>query len=551
VLSVADVEAGARSFEAEQCCASLRFFFERAWQHVEPTRALMPSVATDAFCAAGQAVGDGRIKRLGVETCPGTAKSLFWSVIFPAWLLLRERGRARVMAGSYAWGFAERDALRCRTLVQGEWYQSLVAALADAETPAWGIREDANKKGDWWTTASGRRLISSVDGRTVGERCTWQIIDDPLSAADIFSVASKAEAKRWCFESMQSRLEDQRTDPRVMVMQRLDVDDPMGEARKRGWTILSLPAVLGMWGVPAEGCVLLADDGTEVWRDTRAVGEPIVDLLDLPTLERLRSSKELGPKTFSTQYLQRAGDGGLALFKRTYWNWYAPRGVALTADRPPDVDLERPARRPPEAFDRMVITADLTFGSEEGDYAVVQAWGADGSDRYLLKQKRGRAGFERSKQWILDLHEEYPEAQVCIEKAANGWAVLEQVKKIIAGVKGLKTWGKKKQRHAAAVPSVEEGNCFLPLGETCFIEVDLEGAETYVDAECFVEEHAKGKPNDDQMDASSYAIIELNRGVTDEADGGQEIVEGGDAMLKAMAGVGADPAEIAKLADLL
>lgn len=532
MLAAEDVGEGAKELplldDAEECAISLAVFFKLAWPHVEPTRELMKSVATDAFCAAGQAVADGRIRRLGVETCPGTAKSLFWSVIFPAWLLLRSRGRARVMAGSYAWGFAERDALRCRTLVTGEWFQSLVSAL-DGET--WGLREDANKKGDWWTTASGRRLISSVDGRTVGERCTWQIIDDPLSAADIFSQASKAESARWCFESMQSRLEDQRTDPRVMVMQRLDIDDPMGEARKRGWSILSLPAVLGMWGVPAEGCVLLADDGSEVWRDTRAPGEPIVALLDLPTLERLRSPKELGPKTFATQYLQRAGDGAAALFRRTYWNWYAPKGVLLTADRVPDVDLDRPARRPPAAYDRTVITADLTFGAEEGDFAVVQAWGADGPDRYLLKQKRGRAGFERSKDWILDMHEEFPEAQVCVEKAANGWAVLEAVKRIIAGVKGLRTWGKKKQRHAAAVPSAEEGNCFLPLGEVSFIEVDADGAETFVDAECFVEEHAKGKPHDDQMDATSYAIIELNRGVTDEADGGGEITESASSLV--------------------
>lgn len=556
--SIEDLDAQERRFVAEQarreasiCADSLRFFFERAWPHVEKTRPLMRSIATDAFCAAGQAVAEHRISMLGVETCPGTGKSLFWSVVFPAWLLLRTRGRARVMAGSYAWAFAERDAMRCRDLVLTEWYQVLVASLC---TDPWSIREDASKKGDWWTTATGRRLISSVDGKTVGERCTWQIIDDPLSAADVFSPAAKADATRWCFESMQSRLEDQRSDPRVMVMQRLDIDDPMGEARKRGWTILSLPAVLGMWGVAAEGCVLLADDGTEIWRDPREPGEPIVELLDLRTLESLRSPKKLGPRTFGTQYLQRADDAAGAKFKRTYWNWYAPRGVALDAERPPDVDLDRPARRPPSSFDRIVITADLTFGAEDGDFAVVQAWGSDGADRYLLKQKRGRAGFEMSKAWIKDFHEDFPDAQVCIEKAANGWAVLEDVRKVIAGVKALRPWGKKKQRHAAAVPTVEAGNAWLPLGETCFIEVDADGAETYVTAEVFVEEHAKGKPNDDQMDCSSYAIIELNRGSTEEADGGQEVGDGGYEVLKAMTaltGPGVDPAAIAALADLL
>src|SRR3954469_14917473 len=85
---------------------SLADFFPYFWPVMEPTRAMLPSVAIDAFCAAGQAVADGRIKRLAVSTCPGTSKSLFWAVAFPAFLLLRTGGRARTMVGSYSWGFA-------------------------------------------------------------------------------------------------------------------------------------------------------------------------------------------------------------------------------------------------------------------------------------------------------------------------------------------------------------------------------------------------------------------------------------------------------------
>jgi predicted phage terminase large subunit-like protein len=441
-------------------------------------------------------VATGRLRRLGVETCPGTGKSLFWAVIFPAWLLLREYGRARVMAGSYSHDFAERDGTRCRDLVQSEWYRGLVAATGD-----WHIREDVNKKGDWWTTATGRRLITSISGATVGHRCTWQIIDDPLSEADVFSSTNKAEAVRWSFEVMPSRLEDQRTDPRVMVMQRLDVADPLGEARKRGWPILSLPAVLGMWGVPEEGCVLVDDAGVEVWRDPRKPGEPIVELLDLPTLERMRV--ELGASVFAAKYLQRPGDDSSAMFKRTWWRWHGPAGVA----RPAGAGVAATVRTP-DMFDRLVITADLTFGSLVGDYAAVQAWGAVGPDRYLLAQIRGRAGFEQSKQWILRLARRFPGAKVCVEKAANGHAVIEELRKVAPAIKALKPWGKKAQRHAAASPSVEAGNVYLPVGAV-LVDVDQAG-ERLVDATDFLEEHAGATKHDDQMDATSYAIIELN-----------------------------------------
>lgn len=469
--------------EASLCVASLAFFFARAWAIVEPTRDLMPSVATDAFCAAGQAVADGRIRRLGVETCPGTGKSLFWAVVFPAWLLLRSRGQARVMAGSYAHNFAERDGTRCRDLVQSEWYRSMVAAL---ETP-WDLREDANKKGDWWTTVTGRRLITSVDGATVGHRCTWQIIDDPLSEADVFSSTNKAESIRWVFEVMPSRLEDQRVDPRVLVMQRLTADDALGEARKRGWPILSLPAVLGRWGVPDVGCVLVDDQGVEVWHDPRKPGDPIIALLDLPTLEAMRV--EFGSATFAAKYLQRPGDDSTATFKRSWWKRYdaVPSGG------------------------RVVIAADLTFGSTTGDYASVQAWLGDGPDRYLLRARRGRVGFELSKAWIAEFARAYPGASVCIEKAANGHAVIETLKKEIPAVKALRPWGKKQQRHAAAAPTVEAGNCYLPTG-AMFEEVTATGDLVCVDATGFIEEFAGATKHDDQIDAASYAIIELNGG---------------------------------------
>lgn len=395
------------------------------------------------------------------------------------------------MAGSYAWSFAERDAMRCRDLVQSDWYRGLVDAL-DGE---WSIREDANKKGDWWTTVTGRRLITSVDGATVGQRCTWQIIDDPLSEADVFSTANKAEAIRWVFEVMTSRLEDQRVDPRVVVMQRLAVDDPLGEARRRGWPILSLPAVLGRWGVPENGCVLLADDGSEVWRDTRGVDEPIVELLDISTLESLRV--ELGSATFAAKYLQRPFDDSSATIRRAWWRFYCPTELTRSdAARPAGCDTTTAAVDKPERFDRVTIAVDLTFGSLIGDYAVVQAWGAVGPDRYLLAHWRKRAGFEESLAAIERIQREFPSAKILIEKAANGAASIEILRKRMPNVVAQRPIGKKLQRLGAVAPTVESGNCYLPLGAPWL--------------EDFVEELSGATKHDDQADVVSYAILDLN-----------------------------------------
>lgn len=531
------VEPIADQIEAELCRDSLRDFTKRAWKVVDPTKDLKPSVALDAFIAAGTAFAAGRIRRLGVEASPGVAKSVFWSVILPAWMLLITKGKERVMAGGYAWKLGERDASRCRLLVQSPWYQGLVAALCEEGEEPWDFREDQNSKGDWQTSETGRRLTASVDGKTTGERCSKQIIDDPLSGQGAKSPAEIKGSNDWCFELMATRMEDMRTDPRVIVMQALAPGDPLDEARRRGWTMLSLPAVLGMWGAPEQGCVLVDDNDVEVWRDTRKPGEPLSELLDLPTLERLRGPNELGPSEFATQYLMLRSNDVNATFKRTYWNWYYGSSRHERAARPAGCDMKRPTLPAPGWFSRIVITADFKFVADVGDYASVQAWGESGPHLYLLKARRGRVGYESSVAWVEDFQKLFPGAAFGIEKAANGYAVLETVKQRIRNVKGLKPWGKKKHRHAAAVPTAEHGNCFLPLGAV-FEEVDDDGTVRMVDATVFVEELADATKNDDQKDAASYAILELVgigiKRVTEAQGGGPverpvEKIEGFDA----------------------
>lgn len=471
------------------CAESFADYMRYMWPVIEPTRALLPSHAFDGTTAALQAVGDGRIKRLAISMPPGVGKSAMGAVGFPSWLLLRTRGRARIMVGSYSWQFATRDSRKCRDLVQSPRYRELVDPDCD-----WSIREDADRQDDWNTTATGRRLISSPGGKSTGERCTWQIMDDALSAASALSSPVKVEAIRWVNEVLPSRMEDQRVDPRVIIGQRLAVDDPISAVLKAGWRYLSLPAVLGDDEPP---CVLLDDDGREVWRDPRQPGEPLIELLDAASLARLQ--RDLGSSAYASQYLQRPSDDSAAMFRRTWWRFYRPApNVPADTQRPAGCDDAMPAVEMPPHFDRIVITADLTFGSVDGDYAVVAAWGSVGPDRYLLAQWRQRAGFEASLVALVDMARRYPTAKVCIEKAAHGVAVLEQIRKVVPGVVAIGPKGKKEQRHAAAAPTCESGNCFLPLGVSWLGD--------------FVEEHAGATKHDDQLDTTSYAIAELNGG---------------------------------------
>ena len=477
----------------ELCRRSFKAFVQRMWHVVEPSRDLLPSVAVDGICAALQATVDHGVTRLAISCPPGVSKSLLCSVLYPAWTLLRTDGKARIMCGSYSWDFSTRDSRRCRDLVQSAEYAALVGGR-------WSIRSDVNKLDDWWTTAGGRRLITSVDGKSTGERVNYQVIDDALSAADRLSDSTRKEAARWITEVLPSRLDDPKHAVRVIVGQRLAVDDPIGVVRADpNWRYLKLPAVLADGDEPTE---LLAPGGKIVWRDTRAPGVPLFALLDLVDLERLKAEHGSGP--YAAQYLQNPTDDSTAIVKRAWWGWYHAPHVAPTTDRPAGCS-EVAAVPMPIDFDRYVIACDLTFGSQKGDYACVQAWASKGAARYLLASWRRRAGLLESVAAIKSLAEQYPTAKIIVEKAANGAGAVEELAAAgVPNVVPVSPLGNKATRLGLVSATIEAGNALLPLGAPWVGD--------------FVEELAGATKHDDQQDCAAYAIHDLNSNASAYAD---------------------------------
>src|SRR5688572_10759363 len=99
------------------------------------------------------------------------------------------------------------------------------------------------------------------------------------------------------------------------------------------------------------------------------------------------------------------------MFKRSWWRFYRAAHAPEGARRPTGCD-EGPSVAIPDRIDRVVIAADLTFGSMRGDYAVAQAWGAVGGARYLLEQWRRRAGFEEQLAALRAMAARHPGAAV-------------------------------------------------------------------------------------------------------------------------------------------
>src|ERR1039457_2337570 len=131
-----------REAGAELAKRKFRDFIEQAWAVVEPARALISAWHVEAIAEHLQAISEGQIKRLLINVPPGHAKSLIVSVLWPAWMWIRNREGAqwRGLFASYAEALAMRDSVRCRDLMRSQWYR-------ETYQPTWRFAKDQDEKG--------------------------------------------------------------------------------------------------------------------------------------------------------------------------------------------------------------------------------------------------------------------------------------------------------------------------------------------------------------------------------------------------------------------
>src|SRR5690349_4657735 len=98
-----------------------RHFVRQAWPVLEPGTTFVDGFHVQAICDHLQAVVEGRLRNLIINVPPGHAKSLFGAVFLPAWAWTRWPHLRWVFA-SYNTDLAMRDSVRCRTVIDSDWY---------------------------------------------------------------------------------------------------------------------------------------------------------------------------------------------------------------------------------------------------------------------------------------------------------------------------------------------------------------------------------------------------------------------------------------------
>lgn len=179
-----------------------------------------------------EAVERGEIERLMVCMPPGSAKSTYTSVEFPAWYLGRNPKNS-IIAASHTQELAERFGRRVRNIVASDPFAAVFGG---------GVADDSASAGRWDTKQGGEYFAAGVGGSITGRRADLGLIDDPVkSREDADSERMRERAWDWYVNDWLTRLKPGAR--QIVVMTRWHEDDLGGRilARERSrWRLIEL-----------------------------------------------------------------------------------------------------------------------------------------------------------------------------------------------------------------------------------------------------------------------------------------------------------------------
>lgn len=250
-----------------------------------------------------EALERGDITRLMLLLPPGSAKSTYASLIFPAWWMARNPGGAVITAS--------------HTAKMAEYFGRGVRGLLDEHGARLNlaIRGDARAAGHFLTEQGGEYYAIGVNGAVTGRRADLALIDDPIRCfADAESRVARERLWNWYRTELLTRLK-----PRgrvVLAMTRWHRDDLAGRlAEQDGWRVVRYPG--------------LAEDGDPL---DRKPGEPLWPEWE-PREALLEKQRTIGERGFAALFQQAPLPSDGLLFDITKFRVAdaVPPGVSVRA----------------------------------------------------------------------------------------------------------------------------------------------------------------------------------------------------------------------------
>lgn len=417
-----------KACEVELARRSLADFARMAWHVLEPATPLKWGWALDAICEHLEAVSRGDCKRLLMNVPPGSMKSLLTGVIWPAW----EWGplgkpEMRFLGTAHKQDLAVRDNLKCRRLIQSQWYQDRWPVV---------LTSDQNAKTKFENDKTGFREAMAFESMT-GSRGDRVILDDPHSVDDANSVAKLMGGVTTFREALPSRVNNDQS-AIVIVMQRLNEADVSAVAIELGYDHLCIP--------------MRYEPGRSKW--VYGSGDPRKEEGELMFPERFPEEqvaeleKTMGSYAVAGQLQQRPAPRGGGIIKTAWFRNYR--------------DLP--------AMEWRQIHADTAQKTgEENDYSVFQCWGRTVTGQaVLIDQIRGKWEapellVQARAFWLK--HKAIPGAPLRamkVEDKVSGTGLIQTLRREGVAILPVQRAKDKVSRAYDAAAFIESGNVLLP-----------------------------------------------------------------------------------------
>lgn len=294
-----------------------------------------------------ESVERGDIRNLMVLMPPGSAKSTYGSVIFPAWYMGRNPTSAMI-AASHTGELSERFGRKVRNIVGSPEFRRVFDS---------GLSADSTAAARWDTDKGGEYFAAGVGGPITGRRADLGLIDDPVkNREDADSERVRNKTWDWYTNDFLTRLKPGAR--QILIMTRWHEDDLGGRILDRDgdeWHVVSIP--------------MIAETNDPLGR---APGEMLwAEWFTTDMVERAQRDTRSWNALYQQQPAPDEGD----YFKSEWFGEYddAPQGL------------------------RIVGASDYAVTDGGGDYTEhgVAAW--DGRNLFLLDWWRGQ---KASDEWI-------------------------------------------------------------------------------------------------------------------------------------------------------
>lgn len=221
-----------------QTCQSLHGFARTFWAIVEPAAPFLDNWHIGAVCEFLEAWRRREFQNGVINLPPGTGKSLFVDVFYPAWCWATDPGR-KFLGCAYDGDLVLRDSYKIRSILQSAPYRD-----------AWGkgtqVSRDKTALGRLWTTMGGYRFATTPDGvGGTGWHFHEASINDPVKPQAVLAPefgAGLEHAERYWTSVLPTRRADPASFGVMITMQRLVQGDLAEKALDTGkYAHLCLP----------------------------------------------------------------------------------------------------------------------------------------------------------------------------------------------------------------------------------------------------------------------------------------------------------------------